>query len=189
MKTFIILLFFISIIFFIFAYTKDVKTNEINKQIEEENKKLLKDKENIEEYIKNLENKQKEEKEKLRDIKEITKDMNAAARAAFTEYSDALEQQYLDSEKEYDEDVKNLEESYDIIQDELLAAVAKAQKDLDKITSTRAAAMEAILKEQSIKEQLSFYCPQVPETELKDARTLRDIEYKLNNPRVLRMLI
>ena len=49
--------------------------------------------------------------------------------------------------------------------------------------------MNAQLKEQEIKNKKAFYCPQVPEADLKDAKVLRDIEYKLNNPRILRMLI
>ena len=67
--------------------------------------------------------------------------------------------------------------------------IKNIKQELDKITKMRAAAMEAQLKEEEIKNKQSFYCPQIPRDELKDAKILRDIEYKLNNPRVLRMLI
>ena len=63
------------------------------------------------------------------------------------------------------------------------------KKDLEKITATRKAALEAKLKEEEIKNKQAFYCPQVPANELKDVKILQDIEYKLNNPRILRMLI
>ena len=93
------------------------------------------------------------------------------------------------AEREYDDAIDSLRLSYDNLQDILMLKIKKVQQDLNKISSTRAAAMEAQLKEEEIKNKQAFYCPQVPEDELKDARTLRDIEYKLNNPRVLRMLI
>ena len=70
-----------------------------------------------------------------------------------------------------------------------MAETDKIKKDLEKISSTRAAAMNAQLKEQEIKNKQAFYCPQVPESDLKDAKVLHDIEDKLNNPRILRMLI
>jgi hypothetical protein len=53
----------------------------------------------------------------------------------------------------------------------------------------RTSALEAQLREKEIKEQKEFYSLKIPENDLKDAKILRDIEYKLSNPRVLRMLI
>lgn len=49
--------------------------------------------------------------------------------------------------------------------------------------------MEAQLKEQEIKAQKEYYSINISALELNDVKILRDIEYKLNNPRVLRMLI
>ena len=179
----------IGIILCFIAYNKKEKTNNINKEIEEENKKLLNDKDKITNEIKIL-NLQKEEKQvDLDKINNLTKDMNAAARAAFTEFQNALNAEYDNTEREHDEAVEILRSSYDSLQDILMYKIKEAQKELDKISATRAAALEAQLKEEEIKNKQAFYCPQVPEDELKDAMTLRDIEYKLNNPRVLRMLI
>ena len=190
MKDFIIILIFIiSIIFFISAFLKQTKTDEINKEIEEENKKLLNDKENIIKEIKFLNEKKEEKNKDLEKLEKITNDLDAAARQAFDTYCDALDKEYDTTEEEYDAAINLLKQKYDEIQDKILADVALIKKDLDKISSTRAAALEAQLKEQEIKNKQSFYCPQVPEADLKDAKTLRDIEYKLNNPRVLRMLI
>lgn len=184
-----ILLFIASVIFFITAYTKKEKTNKINKEIEEENEKLLKDKESIINEIKFLNEKKQEKNNDLREIEKITSNVNAAAHDAFSQYCDALDQEYRNIEKEHDDAIDGLRIAYDNLQDILKLKLEMAQKDLDKISATRAAAMEAQLKEQEIKNKQSFYCPQVPEADLKDAKTLRDIEYKLNNPRVLRMLI
>lgn len=189
MPIIIILLFIISIIFLIIAYNKETKTNEINKQIEQENQKLLKDKESIINEIKFLNDKKEEKNEDLKKLESITLNMNAAAHEAFTQYCDSLESEYRDTEREHDDAIDSLRISYDYLQDTLMDRIKNTQKELDKISATRAAALEAQLKEQEIKDKKSFYCPQVPEIELKDAKTLRDIEYKLNNPRVLRMLI
>ena len=186
---FIISLLIICCILLIINILKKHKYIEIDKKTIEENEKLLKDKEVIINEIKNL-NFSKEEKEKdLGKIEELTKNINAAAHEAFSQYCDSLEQEYNYAESEHDEAIQILRKSYDDLQDVLILKVKKVQSDLDKITATRAAAMEAQLKEEEIKNKQFFYCPQVPEDELKDARTLRDIEYKLNNPRVLRMLI
>jgi hypothetical protein len=184
-----ILLFIASVIFFITAYTKKEKTNKINKEIEEENEKLLKDKESIINEIKFLNEKKQEKNNDLREIEKITSNVNAAAHDAFSQYCDALDQEYRNIEKEHDDAIDELRIAYDNLQDVLMYKIKQGQAELDKISSTRAAAMEAQLKEQEIKDKQSFYCPQVPEADLKDAKTLRDIEYKLNNPRVLRMLI
>lgn len=190
MKDFIIILLFISsLVFFIMAYKKTVNTNEINNKIEEENKKLLADKDFIENNIKFLKIKEEEENTKLKELSEIAKDMNAAARESFSQYQDTLEESYARVENEYDEDIAKLRESYDQIQDVLMYKIKVTKEELEKIAATRAAALEAQLKEEEIKNKQSFYCPQVSETDLKDAKTLRDIEYKLNNPRVLRMLV
>jgi len=190
MPTFIIILLFTcSVIFFITAYQKTTKTNEINKQIEEENKKLLKDKEDTVNELKFLNEKKEEIKKDLAEIEKITNNMNAAARNAFSQFCEALDAEYINVEKEYDNEINAIKTAYDNFQDTLLYKMRIEQEKLDKISATRAAAMEAQLKEQEIKNKQSFYCPQIPEDELKDVKTLRDIEYKLNNPRILRMLI
>ena len=115
--------------------------------------------------------------------------MNAAARSAFSEYQESLSIEYENAEKEHDHAIDALRHAYDELQDILINRTKIERAELDKISATRAAAMEAQLKEQAIKDKLSFYCPQVPEEDLNDAKILRDIEYKLNNPRVLRTLI
>ena len=190
MKDFITFFFcFTSIILFIILIFKKNKIDTINKEIEDENKKLELEKDLLEKQIKSLDIEKDKRHKDLSELEKITNNMDNSAREAFDKYCDLLNSEYFTTEKEYDEMIADLKESYNKIQDRLLAETAQAKKDLDKISSTRAAAMEAQLKEQEIKNKQTFYCPQVPEADLKDAKTLRDIEYKLNNPRVLRMLI
>lgn len=168
---------------------KKHKYKQIDKEIQAENEKLLKDKETIINEIKNLDKTKEEKNQILREVENTISNMNAAAHDAFSQYGDTLDKEYEKTEQEYEKAIDDLKLSYDRLQDVLIYKIDLAKKDLDKISATRAAALEAQLKEQEIKDKQSFYCPQVPEVDLKDAKTLRDIEYKLNNPRVLRMLI
>ena len=176
-------------ILFVILIFKKWKIYEVNKDIEDYNENLRRERDLITEDIHTLNNSKLEKSKELEKITDITKDINAAAYDAFTQYCESLDKQYFNTEKEYDEAIESLQEAYDEIQKNLMAETDKIKKDLEKISSTRAAAMNAQLKEQEIKNKQAFYCPQVPESDLKDAKVLHDIEYKLNNPRILRMLI
>lgn len=190
MKDILVIIFFIICITLqIIIILKKHKHIEIDKNILEKNENLKRESNILENEIKCL-NKSKEEKNnELLQIEQITNNMNTAVQKAFTEYCDSLDKEYITTEKEYDEAINTLKQSYNELQNKLIAETAQVQKELDKISSTRAAAIQAQLKEQEIKNKQSFYCPQISDIDLKDVKVLRDIEYKLNNPRVLRMLI
>jgi hypothetical protein len=63
------------------------------------------------------------------------------------------------------------------------------RSELERIRATRAAAMEAQLREEEIKNQATFYTLQLDEADMRDVSYLRSIEYNLREPRPLRMLI
>ncbi len=160
----------------------DNETIEKNKKLEIE--KIIKTKE-----LEGIEHNIEVKKMALKAAEDLTRNMNAAAHEAFTQYHDSLDQEYKNVEHEHDKAIDILQKNYDNLQDSLIQKIENTRKDLDKISATRAAALEAQLKEQETKNKQSFYCPQVSEVDLKDVKILRDIEYKLNNPRILRMLI
>lgn len=153
-----------------------------NKEILQNNKKLIEEKNLILNNITILEN-------KLNSLKESNDNIKNISQKALEDYDIVLDNLYKTQEQEYDMAIEQLKESYNTQQDILLLKLNQAQQDLDKISQTRAAAIKAQLKEQEIKQEVQFYCPQINENDLKDVRILRDIEYKLNNPRILRMLI
>lgn len=153
-----------------------------NKEILQNNKKLIEEKNSILNNITILEN-------KLNSLKESNDNIKNISQKALEDYDIVLDNLYKTQEQEYDMAIEQLKESYNAQQDILLLKLNQAQQDLDKISQTRAAAIKAQLKEQEIKQEVQFYCPQINESDLKDVRILRDIEYKLNNPRILRMLI
>ena len=189
MDILILLFFIICCILLVISLLKKQKIEKINYEIQEENKKLYKEKEDTEKEIKFLKEKEEEENNRLKQIKDMTKDMDNAARQAFLDYAQSLDESYNQKEKDYDDLIRILQKAYDNKQDELNNKIKNVQSDLEKIMATRTAAIEAERKEQEIKDKQSFYCPQVAENDLKDAKILKDIEYKLNNPRILRMLI
>ena len=189
MNVLILIFFIICCILLIISINKKREFTEIDNKTIEENEKLQRDKELLEQTILAL-NESKDSKQKDLDrVNEIINNMNAAARAAFSEFQESLDAEYQKAEKEHDDAIDTLRHSYDELQEILINRTKKERAELDKISATRAAAQEAQLKEQAIKDKLSFYCPQVSDEDLNDAKILKDIEYKLNNPRVLRMLI
>lgn len=63
------------------------------------------------------------------------------------------------------------------------------QQELDKISSTRAAAIQAQLKEIEIQQQAEFYSLSISEVDKREVRVLKSIENELRDPRPIRMII
>jgi hypothetical protein len=129
------------------------------------------------------------------------------ARQAFSSWCDAIEAEYFKKEQEYDELLANLGHIFESEQDALAAEIRGNEEaferrkhelqrnldiirsELDGIRATRAAAMEAQLREQEIKDKATFYTLQLNEADKRDVAYLQSIEYNLREARPLRMLI
>ena len=140
-------------------------------------------------------------------IETLTSSQKATAHAALEQYFDNLDYQYTEKEREFDEEVACLDNLYNERQDAFLRQMAaneqelarrkeEYERDLDiirseleKIKSSRAAAIEAQLREQEIKDQATFYTLQLNEADRRDVAYLRSIEFNLREARPLRMLI
>ena len=140
-------------------------------------------------------------------IETLTSSQKATARAALEQYFDNLDYQYTQKEREFDEEVACLDRLYDERQDAFLRQIAANEQELtrrreeyerdldivrselDKIKSSRAAAIEAQLREQEIKDQAAFYTLGLNEADRRDVAYLRSIEFNLREARPLRMLI
>lgn len=188
-----ILLFYIGIYFF-------SHTHKINKQVDKENQELqdknevLKDNNSaLLQMYENYKFQAEKEKENLHNLREAAS--NAAdsqkelSQKAFENYCAILEKQYEDAEQEQSEYMVGLQNAYADLQMKLMREADEAKKDLDKIQATRAAALQAQLKEKEIKEQLAFYCLTISQTNLDDIKVLERIKPQLHNPRILSMLI
>ena len=91
--------------------------------------------------------------------------------------------------KEYDDLTNSLDESYSNLQLNLIKETESVAKELAKIKSTYAAAIEAQKRENAIKENLSFYCLEISDMDKADIAKLNSLKLSLNKPRVLSMLI
>ena len=158
------------------------KVKEENIKINNENKILTQKKEFIE---KEIETRQLS----LEKIQETINNANEVSRKAFENYNDLLDKEYNAKEADFDESVKILEESYAEIQAEKLAELDQIKKDLDKMVSTRAAAIQAQLKEEEIQTQQQYYSLSIDEIDKREVRALQSIESELRDPRPIRMII
>ena len=104
-------------------------------------------------------------------------------------YAEILELSYKDAEMEYDNAIDALRYAYDGIQDTLIAKKEEVQKDLDKISATRAAAIQAQLKEEEIQQQEQFYSLSISDIDKREIKILQSIESELRDPRPIRMII
>lgn len=111
-------------------------------------------------------------------INKIKQQNETIANEAYSNYVKNLEEAYVNAENEFD--VKIANKNLDLL---------KIQKELDKLKETRAAAHEALLKEQEVKENKDNYRLLPSQADLNDARRLEVVKRELNKPRILSMLI
>ena len=165
---------------------------------------LLQEKQIIEVEIKN---KQAQMLDLTQNIDALSSSSKATARASFEQYCDSLDAEYTLKEQEFDADLENLDKLYadqhDAILREMSENTARAneqkeqlnrdldiiRRELEKIRATRAATMDAQLREQEIKDKATFYTIQLNEADRRDVAYLQSIEYNLREARPLRMLI
>ena len=79
------------------------------------------------------------------------------AKNSFETYHQVLENQYNEADKEYDELYEQLKNAYDTYQDQILSLINQEKEQLEKLSATRKAAIEAQLKEEAIQAKAEFY--------------------------------
>ena len=170
-------------------YSQAKNTHTLNRAVDIENAKLKQMNESLKakagDLLKDITNGKNELNlinQSLNNSKELSQD-------ALKSYYKILDEECQKKEEEYNEHLKILQNAYESKQSEILQALADEAAELEKIQATRVAAIEANLREKKIEEDLSFYCLQIKETELTDIGILESIKPKLNNPRILSMLI
>lgn len=178
--SFLIIIILSLIILFLFVKLKnkveiDNETKKKNEEIKKENQKL--------------EIEQGQIKKAIEEIQISMEEWTHHAEQFYATYADVLDNKYKEYEQEYDENVKTLQDAYNRSQDETLQKIEQNKQELNKISATRAAAQEAILKEKEIQENLDFYCLSIADNDLDDIQTLERIKPKLHQPRILCMLI
>ena len=188
-----IVLIIISIILIIKS-TQDIKhINKINKDIEKQNNDLEKLNSNLlqkqQALNNNINDKQKQLSDIQTNISEVTENQKKLSQEAYENYCEILENKYKEIEEEYDMEVDALQTAYSNLQLKFMREADEVKEELDKLKATRAAAIQAQLKEKEIEEDLSFYCLKISDNEIKDITVLESVKSKLINPRILSMLI
>lgn len=133
-------------------------------------------------------------------IEETTRSQKELADASYTSYCDALDNDYKAKEEEYDGLMVLLQTIYDQQADALQETFIKEKRfyeedldiirqELEKLRATRAAALEAQLRELEVQNEAAFYTLQLSEADKHDVAYLQSIEYNLREARPLRMLI
>ena len=153
-----------------------------NKEIENRNKDLLNEQNDIQ---KNIEQKQ----QTLNQIAQSIENSEQISKKAFENYIDILDTEYSNKEKEYQQSLELLNESYGEIQNKLIAETDRIREDLDKISTTRAAAIQAQLEEEKIQQQSEYYSLSIDNIDKREVKILQSIENELRDPRPIRMII
>lgn len=189
----VVIFFIISSCFFCYLYCKEKNKNiniekineekrKENKKIDDENQQLLLKKEMIEQQC---EIKERE----LNQVQNHINNMQNVSQQAFEKYNDILDDAYITKEKDYDAAVQLLQKSYDVKQDNIIAEIDKVSADLEKISSTRAAAIQAQLEEEKIQQQAEYYSLSIEEIDKREVKVLQSIENELRDSRPIKMII
>ena len=158
------------------------KLNDITKSVNQREFELRKLRENIEVETTRLAS-------MTEGIDEAYKSREEMSQKAFEKYWETLMESYKEKDEEYDRLLETLRQAYEKEQLNIIAELDKENAELDKIRSTRIAALEAQIKEKQVKEELAFYCLPLSDIDKADIDILETIKPKLNKPRVLSMLI
>ena len=191
-----LILILISIILLFVVYNKAKNIHTINTETDKKNEEIEKRNKELEQKKASYLNEIDVCQQNLLNIQEAMRDTGMSAeqfykniQQSYNNYEYSLEKDYQEKEEEYDILVKELYKSYDNEQDRILDQIKWEQSKLDNLRSTRAAAIQAQIKEREIKDQLSFYCLQPTENELDDIKALERVKPNLHQPRILCMLI
>lgn len=191
-----ILLSVFSIFFIIFFFNKNKHIKEINYSVDEYNKKielrnqeLENEKHKLEDNLalirKNISESQNQMVKINEDLITSRENKDKLLEDSYNEYKrycEDLDTKYKTKENEFNDKVILLNEEYDLKKEQ-------AQAELDNLKKTRAAIIQARIREEEIKEKGEFYKVQIPPTDLHDINILNSMKSQLAQPRILSMLI
>lgn len=188
-----IILIIVSILILGYAIHSSHNTHIYNQEIDEQNQRLEQDIEKNKLTYQHIMQQAKYATQQLKHIEDAaaiaSSSQKQLSQKAYENYCLTLEQEYESREKEFQDAVDRLNNSYQKSQLKIIAELDSAKADLDKVKATRAAALQAQLKEKEIKEKLAFYCLTISQTDLDDIKILERMKSQLHNPRILSMLI
>ena len=195
-----VFLLIIGILLCILGFYLILHTHQINKQIDLKNKKIQEendDLKNSNHLLKQdfllLKKETEQAKNNLEELNntasKIADTQKELSQKAFKNYCEILEKQYDEYEEEYDMHKDALETSYSNLQLKLIQETNEIKEELDKIKATRAAAIQAQLKEKEIKENKDNYRLNISPSAQKDIKLLKSIQNDISSPIVIDKII
>ena len=179
-----------------YAYQEHEKAKEriqINEDIKKQNAELEQNYFQLVQQEQNIKKEVEKDLETLKNVKEAASDalnsQQEISQKAFENYCEILSKQYDEKAAEYDNLTAKLDEAYSDIQNKIIADIDAQNSELEKIKATRAALIEAQIKEKEIQENKDFYCLIPTENDKDDIHRLERVKKDLHNPRILSMLI
>lgn len=193
MKIFLILFTITLFILCIFLSRRIKNEYQILAKLKQQNNDYQRNNEKLHLQLNTLQAQKEKEQEKinflLNEMSSVAEAQRQTATNALECYVDSLDIAYKNAEAEYEQSVKLLSHSYNILHNQKIQEMDALQKELNSIKATRDAAIAALIKEKEIQEKLSFYCLSPKTSDISDVQALERIKPQLNNPRVLSMLI
>lgn len=180
------------------------KIEKKNKELRQISESLKIEKIMVSNQLNDLQNEHKREKERLRDLQDTINttidNQSQLAQTAYENYCKNLENKKRIKEQEILESEEWLNKALEKHQEEVLNNMEildskykkekdKIEEDLEQLKATRAAIIQANIKEKEIEENSTFYCLTISEIDKADIKMLENIKHQLNKPRVLSMLI
>ena len=179
-----------------YAYQEHGKAKEriqINEDIKKQNAELEQNYFQLVQQEQNIKKEVEKDLETLKNVKEAASDalnsQQEISQKAFENYCEILSKQYDEKTAEYDNLTAKLDEAYSDIQNKIIADIDAQNSELEKIRATRAALIEAQIKEKEIQENKDFYRLIPTENDKDDIHRLERVKKDLHNPRILSMLI
>ena len=188
----IFILLIVSCLLFYLYYkekNKHIEIETINEKIKIENEKIYKENKNLLEKQRLINSFYEQKQKELDIIQKSIEESEQVSRNAFENYMDTLDKEYELKEKEYYAAIDLLNKSYGDIQNKVNAEIDKIRIDLDKISATRAAAIQAQLEEEKIQQQAEYYSLSIDDVDKRETKILQSIENELRDPRPIRMII
>ena len=188
----IFILLIVSCVLFYLYYkekNKHIEIEIINEKIKRENEKIYKENESLLEKQRLINSFYEQKQKELDTIQKSIEESEQVSRNAFENYMDTLDKEYELKEKEYHAAIDLLNKSYGDIQNKVNAEIDQIRIDLDKISATRTAAIQAQLEEEKIQQQAEYYSLSIDDVDKRETKILQSIENELRDPRPIRMII
>ena len=184
----------------VYAFKCQKDVHLFNLSVDEENKKLAEENNKLHMLNAGLQQKREfltqdiqDNLNKLQQLNQaVDKDLEsrkALSQQALENYFEVLEGAYEQAEQDFQNNINTLEKSYKDKENALQQELKVIEDDLNSIKATRAAAIEAHLKEKEIKEKSKFYMLTLSENDIDDIQKLERVKKELHSPRILSMLI